>query len=66
MGSIIDRLFPFLVGHRTEAVIIIQALGMALQAFGLVTAEQMSRVTEIVAPLGLATLLAKVTRPPGT
>lgn len=58
----LDKAFPILVGNRTQiaafAILTVQVLGLV----GLLPPDRVTEITEVLAPIALATLAAKVDR----
>lgn len=60
-----DKLFPFLIGHRTQIIGILVALIQAAGAGGMISPEHAGQATDVLGPLALATFAAKVQRVAG-
>jgi len=61
----LDKLLPVQIGNRTQILALAIAVLAILQAAGLITPEHFSQCLAILAPLGAATLAAKIERPQG-
>ena len=60
--NFIDKLFPFLVGNRTQFLALGYTILRVLSIFGIVSPEHVDQVGQIVRPLAMTTLAAKLSR----
>lgn len=57
-----DKILPFFVGKRTEILAVVYAVLQLLVSAGVLSPESISPMTDVIAPLGVATFAAKLGR----
>lgn len=62
--NILDRFFPFLVGNRSQLLLLVYGALRLLSIFlpGAISVEQVDQVGDVLRPLAGATLAAKFSR----
>lgn len=58
--NVLDKLFPFLVGNRTQILGAVYFIFRALAAFGVIPNHVANQAGELIRPAALATLAAKL------